>query len=389
MTSTNVQKLSEVKGGEVNRVSTQMGEVDRVLGGGIVPGSVILIGGDPGIGKSTLLLQVVEKMAQSQEIIGNILYVSGEESPEQIKIRAERIGAISDNVQIMAETSIERIESAILGDINPKLVVIDSIQTMYDDRFPSTPGSIVQVRETAIRIQQIAKTQGIPIILIGHITKEGNIAGPRTLEHLVDVVLYLEGDQERDLRILRGVKNRFGSVNEVGIFSMQESGMQEVSNPGSFLISERVDAPGTVLTAIMEGTRPILVEVQALTTETNFGYPKRTASGFDLNRLNLLIAVLQKRAGINLSNEDVYVNIVGGLKVKDPAVDGAVCVALVSAHRGVAVANNVCVVGEVGLAGEIRTVQNQLQREKEVKTLGYTINKKSKNIADLIKGIFR
>jgi DNA repair protein RadA/Sms len=357
--------LESVVSQNVSRISTGFKEFDRVLGGGIVPGSVILLGGDPGIGKSTLLLQVVAKVRQTP-----ILYVSGEESPGQIKLRAERLAIQGSKIQLLAATDVNTIEQQII-DTKPSLVVIDSIQTMYDPAFPSTPGSLVQVRETALKVQRLAKQLDTPVFLVGHITKEGTVAGPRTLEHLVDVVLYLEGDAKQELRVLRVVKNRFGDASETGLFAMEEQGMQEVSNPGEFLLQERVKSPGSVLSAVMEGNRPLLMEVQALTIPSVFGYPRRTASGYDLNRLNVLLAVLQKNGGINLSNQDVFINIVGGLKVKDPAVDAAVCMALASAFLEVPLAEKICVVGEVGLAGELRQVQAQERRRKEIEALGY------------------
>ncbi len=374
------QKLADVAGDKLVRRSTSIPEFDRVLGGGLVPGSVLLLGGDPGIGKSTILLQ------SAAGFVGTVLYVSGEESPEQIKLRAERLKLKSQEVQLLAATDvnviIEQIET-----VKPDLVIIDSIQTMYDPAYPSTPGSIVQVRETAIRIQQLAKAIGVPIILVGHITKEGTVAGPRTLEHLVDVVLYLEGEPEHELRVMRAAKNRFGDATETGLFAMEENGLQQVLNPAEFLLTERVQAAGSVLTAVMEGSRPILVEIQALTAPTVFGYPRRTASGLDLNRLNLLLAVLQRRAGLDLSNQDVYVNIVGGLRVKDPAVDAAVCVALASAQLGTVVNERLCIIGEVGLAGEIRQVAQQNRREKEVVKLGYTMPKNTKELRELLRSL--
>lgn len=374
-------KITEVAGQQATRLPSGFDELDRVLGGGIVPGSVLLLGGDPGIGKSTLLLQVVERMGRRQK--QGVLYVSGEESPEQIRLRAERIGAIAESISLLAATDVTAI-SLLVEQMLPALLVIDSIQTMYDPNFPSTPGSLVQVRESALRIQQVAKRLGIPVVFVGHITKEGTIAGPRTLEHLVDVVLYLEGEPDQELRMLRAVKNRFGEASEVGIFSMQEDGMVEVTNPGLFLLAERVVAPGSVLTAILEGSRPMLIEIQALTTPTAFGYPRRTASGFDLNRLNLLLAVLQKRANINLSNQDVFINVVGGLKIKDPAVDAAVCVALASALSDRSVKADVCIIGEVGLSGEIRKPKRSERREKEVVGLGYQLLSGNKDIKSLL-----
>lgn len=377
-------QLSTISGGKNQRLASGLLEVDQVLGGGIVAGSVILLGGDPGIGKSTLLLQVVEKMAGS--LARSLLYVSGEESPEQIKIRAERLGIVSPHIQLLSATNVERVTQIIERDL-PAMVVIDSIQTMYHPEFPSTPGSIVQVRECALLLQQLAKRSGVPLILVGHITKDGTVAGPRLLEHLVDVVLYLEGETGQSLRILRAVKNRFGDISQTGIFSMEEQGMVEVSNPSRFLLTERVKAPGSVLSAVMEGNRPILIEVQALTTPSLFGYPRRTASGFDLNRLNLLLAVLQKRAGINLSTQDVFVNIVGGLKIKDPAIDAAVCLALISAFKEVALPEKMCVIGEVGLVGELRRVSGEERRLKEIKGLGYEVPPGQKSLSALIASL--
>lgn len=386
LTSAAPVRLTEITGKQSERRPSGFAEVDRVLGGGVVRGSVILLGGDPGIGKSTLLLQVVDRMARQDG--QQILYVSGEESPEQIKLRAERLGISAEGIQLLAATDVNQVQAA-LESLKPALVVIDSIQTMYDPAFPSTPGSIVQVRESALRIQRLAKGMAIPVVLVGHITKEGTVAGPRTLEHLVDVVLYLEGEVQHELRILRAVKNRFGDASETGIFAMGGSGLEEVANPGSFLLSERVQAPGSVLTAIIEGSRPMLIEVQALTTSSLFGYPRRTASGFDLNRLNLLLAVLQKQAGVNLSNQDVFVNVVGGIKVKDPAVDAAVCLALASTYRDVALPESLCVIGEIGLAGELRRVSQQERRIKEIEGLGYTVPGQQKRLRQLLAAYLR
>lgn len=373
-----VQSLQDVTTDHVQRQKTGFSELDRVLGGGIVPGAVMLLGGDPGIGKSTLLLQLAHTLQQK------VLYVSGEESAEQIKLRAERLGVRSKDIQVLAATDASHIQAQVERE-RPALVIIDSIQTMYDPAFPSTPGSIVQVREGAIRFQQLAKRLHVPLVLVGHITKEGTVAGPRTLEHLVDVVLYLEGEPEHDLRVLRAAKNRFGDATETGLFTMKEQGLEEVVNPSTLLLQERVEAPGSVLTVVMEGSRPVLVEVQALTVPTVFGNPRRTASGFDLNRLNLLLAVLQRRASVDLSNHDVYLNIVGGLRVKDPGIDAAVCVALASARYEKSVDPKLVAVGEVGLAGEIRKVGKQERREKEAKQLGYHIPKQVKQLRELLE----
>lgn len=368
--------LKEIEPKNLVRQLTGFTEVDRVLGGGIVPGSVMLLGGDPGIGKSTLLLQV------AQQVAGTTLYVSGEESAGQIKLRAERLHVTDGEISVLADSDVTRI-AALVGQEKPALVIIDSIQTMYDPSFPSTPGSIVQVRECAIRFQQLAKQLHIPFVLVGHITKEGTVAGPRTLEHLVDVVLYLEGEAQHDLRVLRAVKNRFGDAAETGIFTMAETGLVEVANPSELLLEGRSASPGSALTMVMEGSRPVLVEVQALAVPTVFGNPRRTASGLDLNRLNLLLAVLQRRAGVDLSGFDVYVNIVGGLKVKDPGIDAAVCAALHSARADRALHSQAVYVGEVGLGGELRAVSKQERRTKEAKKLGYQL-KTATNVSQLL-----
>lgn len=378
--SAEIVALAKVPSIKDQRSSTTMTELDRTLGGGIVAGSVILIGGEPGIGKSTLLMQLVGKMSGS-------LYVSGEESASQIKLRAERLGIV-DGVDLLIETDVNVITNTILNN-RPPLVIIDSIQTLYDPQYPSTPGSIVQVRECALRIQQTAKQSQVPIVIVGHVTKDGSVAGPRTLEHLVDVVLYLEGERHHEARILRTVKNRFGATDEVGIFEMRETGLIGIDNPSGFLLAERrVDSPGSVVGVTLEGTRPLLIEIQALTVASGFGYPKRTASGFDLNRLNLLIAVLNKRAGINLSSSDIYINIVGGLQVKDPALDLAVAVSIVSAYRNLAVPKDLALFGELGLSGEIRRVQQIENRIKESTRLGYTRVLTAKTILDALKQIF-
>jgi len=376
------QVLNDVRTDMVKRLGTGFSEFDRVLGGGIVPGAVMLLGGDPGIGKSTILLQLADKLNQP------VLYVSGEESAEQIKLRAERLGVNSAHIKVLAATDATQVQAEIEAH-KPTLVIVDSIQTMYDPAFPSTPGSIVQVREGAIRFQQLAKRIHVPLVLVGHITKEGTVAGPRTLEHLVDVVLYLEGEPEHDLRVLRAVKNRFGDASETGLFMMQEQGLVEIDNPSQLLLEERMEAPGSVLTMVMEGSRPVLVEVQALTVPTVFGNPRRTASGFDLNRLNLLLAVLQRRAGVDLSNHDVYLNIVGGLRVKDPAIDAAVCVALASARSEKTVNSKMVIMGELGLAGEIRRVGKQERREKEAQQLGYVIPPATRQLRSLIENVLQ
>jgi DNA repair protein RadA/Sms len=358
-----VTALSEVKGFDKDRIETKIAEFDQVCGGGIVPGSLILVGGDPGIGKSTLILEVASK-------IENTLYISGEESNRQIQMRAQRLGIV-DGMALLAETNLETIIATILAE-KPTLVVIDSIQTMYSADIPGMAGSVSQLSLCASKLMNLAKENHIAIILIGHVTKEGNIAGPRVLEHLVDVVLYLEGDRFGGFRILRGVKNRFGSTNEAGIFEMTERGMEPVKNPSQLMISERAHkSPGSVIFPAIEGTRPLLVEIQALSSLTSFGYPKRTASGFDLNRLNLLAAVLSKRCSLNLSNQDIYLNIAGGISVREPAADLAVCAAIASAFKNINIQEDLVIFGEVGLAGEVRSVNNIDKRLAEAEKLGF------------------
>jgi len=337
-----------------------------VLGGGIVPGSIMLLSGDPGIGKSTLVLQLASEIGEGQPV----LYVSGEESANQIKLRADRLGVTAENLALLSETNIDTIAATIdQGDY--KFVIIDSIQTMATDALTGSAGSVGQITVSAQILQRVAKQQHIAMIIIGHVTKEGNIAGPKVLEHLVDVVLYLEGDRYGAFKALRGIKNRFGSTSETGIFEMQEKGLIPVPNPSAALLAERQEAPGSVVLATMEGSRPILVEVQALVARSVFGYPKRTASGFDLNRLNVLVAVLTKRAGINLSDQDIYVNVIGGLKITEPAADLAIILAIASAFHNVPVAHNLIAFGEVGLSGEIRSVSNVSGRLAEAKKLGF------------------
>lgn len=361
------------------KLVTGIKEFDRVLGDGIVQGSVILLGGDPGIGKSTLLLQVAHLLSNRNRT----LYISGEESLAQLKIRAARIFALDSPLQILNETSIPNIVETI-RQIKPQVVIIDSIQTMYHPDYPSTPGSIVQVRECSLRLQQLAKKENVSIILVGHITKEGTVAGPKTLEHLVDVVLYLEGEKYHNIRILRGVKNRFGDVSESGLFEMQNNGLIEISNPSKIFLSEMVQAPGSVIAATLEGRRPILVEIQALVKKTVFGYPKRTSAGFDLNRLQLLIAVLEKRAGVNLENSDVFLNIVGGLKIKEPAIDLAIITAIASAKNNQIISDHYVFWGEVGLVGEIRLTVSEKLRSDEAIRLGYAPWPKTKTINELL-----
>lgn len=358
--------LAKTGGVAGKRIGTGIVELNQVLGGGIVPGSVILLGGEPGIGKSTLLLQ-----AGCANQAPSVLYVSGEESAEQIQMRAQRLGVKTDQLRFLSEMNVDNITTTIREN-KPGLVIIDSIQTMLSGDISSMAGSITQVREAAYKLIELAKSYNIPIILVGHVTKEGNVAGPKTLEHLVDVVLYLEGDRYHSFRILRSVKNRFGSTNEVGVFEMKENGLVEVKNPaGLFLAERKVGAPGSVVTATLEGNRSFLVEVQGLTSRTVFGYPKRTASGYDVNRLQLLIAVLTKRAGLKLHDRDVYLNIVGGFKIKEPAVDLAVCLSVASSFLNKTLDPEMIVLGEVGLAGEVRSISQLTRRISEAKKLGF------------------
>lgn len=358
--------LKSIEKIKISRVSSGFDELDRVLGGGFVNGSLTLLGGEPGIGKSTLILQICEKFKTD----GKVLYVSGEESAEQIKIRADRLGINSENIMFLGETDINAIEQTI-EDMDPKLVIIDSIQTMYSDDITSAPGSVSQVREITSRIMKMCKMKGITTVIIGHVTKDGTIAGPRVLEHMVDAVLYIEGERYFSYRIVRGVKNRFGSTNEIGMFEMRNEGMVEITNPSSVLLTDREDNPaGSVIVASLEGTRPILVELQALTSTTVFGMPRRTANGIDYNRVTLLIAVLEKIGGINLGNQDVYMNIVGGIKINEPALDLGVVLSAASSFKNISIPKDVAVIGEVGLTGEIRSVNMIEKRLKEVEKMG-------------------
>ena len=360
--------LRDISLSEDERQTTKIGELDRVLGGGIVPGSLVLVGGDPGIGKSTLLLQVCRNLAERQV---SVLYISGEESLRQIKLRANRIGEFSDKLQLLCETNLEVIREVIQRK-KPEVVVIDSIQTMFHEDVSSAPGSVSQVRESTNILMQIAKGMGVSIFIVGHVTKEGNVAGPRVLEHMVDTVLYFEGDRHASYRILRAVKNRFGSTNEIGVFEMCGTGLEEVKNPSEFLLNGRPeDASGSVVACSMEGTRPILVEIQALVCQSNFGIPRRTAVGTDFNRVNLLMAVLEKKVGVQLGSSDAYVNIAGGMKMTEPAIDLGICLAVVSSCKDIVIPDNVMVFGEVGLSGEIRAVSMAGQRVQEAKKLGF------------------
>ena len=360
--------LKDISLSEDERQTTQIGELDRVLGGGIVPGSLVLVGGDPGIGKSTLLLQVCRNLAEKQV---SVLYNSGEESLRQIKLRANRIGQFTDKMQLLCETNLEVIRE-VIERRKPDVVVIDSIQTMFHEDVSSAPGSVSQVRESTNILMQIAKGMGVSIFIVGHVTKEGNVAGPRVLEHMVDTVLYFEGDRHASYRILRAVKNRFGSTNEIGVFEMCNTGLEEVKNPSEYMLNGRPeDASGSVVACSMEGTRPILVEIQALVCQSNFGIPRRTAVGTDFNRVNLLMAVLEKKVGLRLAASDAYVNIAGGMKMTEPAIDLGICLAIVSSAKDIVIPDNVMVFGEVGLSGEIRAVNMAGQRVQEAKKLGF------------------
>ena len=362
--------LSSVTTDEDERMTTELVELDRVLGGGIVPGSLVLVGGDPGIGKSTLLLQVCQKLSAMNK---KVLYISGEESLKQIKLRANRMGEFSENLYLLCETSLNLIQTAIERE-KPDVVVIDSIQTMYNEEIGSAPGSVSQVRESTNVFMQLAKGMNIAIFIVGHVTKEGTVAGPRVLEHMVDTVLYFEGDRHASYRILRGVKNRFGSTNEIGVFEMRKEGLVEVENPSEFMLSGKPEnASGSVVACAMEGTRPMLMEIQALVCKSNFGMPRRTAAGIDYNRVNLLMAVLEKRVGLPLSGYDAYVNIAGGIRMNEPAVDLGIIMAVASSYKNRPVSEDTIVFGEVGLSGEVRAVTMPEQRVAEAKKLGFKV----------------
>lgn len=361
--------ILEVTTGEEIRIGTGMKELDRVLGGGIVKGSLVLIGGDPGIGKSTILLQVCRNLtAQGCKV----LYVSGEESMQQIKMRAERLGEFKQNMYLHCETDMNVIEAAV-EQVAPEVVVIDSVQTMALEEISSAAGSVSQVREVTNRLMQVAKRKNIAIFLVGHVTKEGTVAGPRTLEHMVDTVLYFEGERSSIYRILRSVKNRFGATNEIGVFEMKNNGLSEVMNPSEVMLEGRpVDASGSTVVCSMEGTRPLLIEIQALVAQTNFQMPRRTTVGIDFNRVNLLMAVLEKRAGIHLGTCDAYVNLTGGIRLSEPAIDLGIVLALVSSYRNRPIDEHTIIFGEVGLTGEVRGVNMAEQRAKEAAKLGFT-----------------
>ncbi len=365
-----VKRLADIEGQREDRLPLEMEEFARVLGGGIVPGSIVLIGGDPGIGKSTLTLQMAMQLAEKQ----TILYVSGEESERQIKMRAVRLAGednLPNNLLLVTETNLGVIFEHI-AQVKPTLVIVDSIQTVTLPEMESSAGSISQVRESAARLRELAKTTGITVFLIGHVTKEGTIAGPRVLEHIVDTVLYLEGEHFQSYRLLRSVKNRYGATSEVGVFEMQERGMVEVRNPSEVFLAERmINAPGSAIAVTMEGTRPLLVEIQGLTTPTNFGNPRRTANGIDFNRLLIIAAVLTRRLGVNLGNQDVLTNVVSGLRISEPAADLAVAMAITSSYRDQAVRADTVLIGEVGLSGELRMVGQMQTRLREAAKLGF------------------
>ena len=360
--------LSEVKLQEEERMQTHMAELDRVLGGGIVPGSLTLVGGDPGIGKSTLLLQVCRHMAADGR---KVLYISGEESLRQIKIRANRLGQFSDNLLLLCETNLGTVENTIKS-VMPDITIIDSIQTMYHEDISSAPGSVSQVRESTSVLLQLAKVLNVSVFIVGHVTKEGTVAGPRVLEHMVDTVLYFEGDRHASYRILRGVKNRFGSTNEIGVFEMKEEGLIEVRNPSEFMLSGKPEgASGSIVSCSMEGTRPILLEIQALVCHSSFGIPRRQAIGTDLGRVNLLMAVLEKRLGLQMSDCDAYVNLAGGMRIAEPAIDLGIAMAIVSSFKNRVIDDRMIAFGEIGLSGEVRGVSMVEQRVSEAAKLGF------------------
>jgi len=381
-TSQKPEKITSIETREESRILTQMPEFNRVLGGGIVPGSLVLIGGDPGIGKSTLLLQISQQLADKKV---TVLYISGEESTRQTKLRADRLGAMSDELYVLSETNLNLIKTQI-EQLSPDFIVIDSIQTIFKDEVTSAPGSVSQVRECTSELMRIAKTKHIPIFIVGHVTKEGAIAGPRMLEHMVDVVLYFEGERHHSFRILRGVKNRFGSTNEMGIFEMKEEGLKEVMNPSEIFLEERSEGvAGSCVVASMEGTRPVLVEIQSLISPTSFGNPRRMATGIDHNRVPLLMAVLEKRVGLMMQNQDAYVKVAGGVKLDEPAIDLAVAISIASSFKNKPCRAHDVLIGEVGLTGEIRRVSRMEQRIQEAAKLGFKraiIPKR--NVGDLV-----
>lgn len=361
--------IAEISMEQEDRLKIGLEELDRVLGGGIVKGSLTLVGGDPGIGKSTLLLQVCKYLS---DLDHDVLYVSGEESLKQIKLRAQRIGNMNEHLKLFCETNLEIIEE-VIKHTTPEIVVIDSIQTMYQEEISSAPGSVSQVREATGVFLRLAKEKGVSIFIVGHVTKEGMVAGPRVLEHMVDTVLYFEGDRHASYRILRGVKNRFGSTNEIGVFEMKNEGLIQVPNPSEYMLNGKPEgASGSIVSCSMEGTRPILVEIQALVCRTNFGFPRRQTAGSDLNRLNLLMAVLEKRLGLSISDCDAYVNIAGGIRISEPAIDLGIVMAVASSFKNKPIDDNMMAFGEIGLSGEVRAVSMASNRVQEAKKLGFT-----------------
>ena len=366
-TSRQPRPIRELDSGDEIRFSTGMGELDRVLGGGAVAGSLVLVGGAPGIGKSTLLLQICDQLCKERKV----LYISGEESERQLKLRAQRLGVLPENLLILSETQLSDIIE-VVDDTKPEILIVDSIQTLYSDANESAPGSVSQVKDCTMTLMQLSKQQGITVFVVGHINKDGNIAGPKVLEHMVDCVLYFEGDPNSSYRLLRAAKNRFGSTNEIGVFEMGDSGLSEVPNPSQMLLEGRPEgAPGTCVACVMEGTRPVLAEVQALVSKTSFNVPRRTADGFDFNRAALLLAVAEKRAGLKLSMFDAYINVIGGLRLDEPGADLPIILAVASSYRDSAIADDLVAIGEVGLTGEIRNVSNLSQRLSEVARLGF------------------
>lgn len=361
------QRISEVTSGGELRFSTGMGELDRVLGGGAVAGSLVLVGGAPGIGKSTLLLQICTSLCVGRKV----LYISGEESERQLKLRADRLGVVPDSLYILSETRLSDIMEAV-SQLEPDILIVDSIQTLYNEENESAPGSISQVKDCTMTLMQLSKSQGITVFVVGHINKDGNIAGPKVLEHMVDCVLYFEGDPNSTYRLLRAAKNRFGSTNEIGVFEMQDTGLVEVPNPSQMLLEGRPEgASGTCVACVMEGTRPVLAEVQALVTKTTFNVPRRAADGFDFNRAVLLLAVMEKRAGMKLNLFDAYLNVIGGLRLDEPGADLPVILAVASSYRDQPIADDLVVIGEVGMTGEIRSVSHLNQRLGEAARLGF------------------